>query len=243
METEIFPILILNAFPAAGKSEVIAYLSSIGEGFRARHFHVGPIRVLDDFPMLWTWFEEDDLLERVFDRPRLHTTAEGYFVHQDLWHLLIRRLSLDYQKLQRDHPDPFTAIIEFSRGEAQGGYRAAYGHLSAEILEKAAALYVRVSFKEAARKNRERHNPERPDSILEHSLSDDKMRRLYYGDDWEVFSGGEASYLDVRGFSVPQVVFDNQDDLTTDGGEGLGRRLAERLGVLWELWKTRPAGA
>jgi hypothetical protein len=240
MQTDIFPVLILNALPAAGKSEIIAYLGTVEEQARARRFHVGPLRVLDDFPMLWTWFEEDNLLERVFHRPRLHTTPEGYFLHQDLWHLLIRRLALDYEKLRRDNPGPYTAIIEFSRGEGHGGYRRAYPHLGAQILENAAAMYVRVSFAESLRKNRERHNPTRPDSILEHSLSDDKMRRLYGADDWPEFSGGEASYLRVNSFEVPQVVFDNQDDLTTAGGEPLGRRLEERLGALWGLWKNRP---
>ncbi len=240
MQVDIFPILILNALPAAGKSEIIAYLDSVGDQARARRFHIGPLRVLDDFPMLWTWFEEDDLLERVFHRPRLHTTPEGYFLHQDLWHLLVRRLALDYEKLQRDDPGAFTAVIEFARGEVHGGYRGAYPHLGAQILEKAAAMYVRVSFEESLRKNRDRRNPARPDSILEHSLSDDKMRRLYRADDWVEFSGGEASYLEVNGFGVPQVVFDNQDDLTTAGGEPLGRRLEERLGALWDLWKKRP---
>jgi hypothetical protein len=240
MERSIFPILILNALPAAGKSEIIAYLRSIPEDIRARRFYVGPMHILDDFPMLWTWFEEDDLLEHAFHRPRLHTTREGYFVHQDLWHLLIRRLSLEYEKLRRDETKPFTALIEFSRGEAQGGYRTAYRHLGAEVLMEGAALYVRVSFEEALRKNRERRNPERRDSILEHSLSDDKMVRLYRADDWERFSGGEVSYLDVEGTRVPQVVFDNHDDLTTAGGERLGRRLERRLGLLWHLWKNRP---
>jgi hypothetical protein len=239
MGAGVFPVLILNALPAAGKSEIIAYLKSTPLDERADRFHIGPLKVLDDFPMLWTWFEEDDLLERVFDRSRLHTTPEGYFVHADLWHLLVRRLSLEYEKLQRDLGGEFTTVIEFSRGKSHGGYAAAYQHLSSEILTAAAALYVRVSFSEALRKNRARRNPNRPDSILEHSLSDQKMRRLYHGDDWDALSGGPESYLSVHGIKVPQVVLENHDDVTTSGGEQLGARLEARFNVLWDLWQNR----
>jgi hypothetical protein len=239
MTKDVFPVLILNALPAGGKSEISAYLQSTPLEVRARRFHVGPLHVLDDFPMLWTWFEEDELLERVFDRPRLHTMPDGYFIHQDLWHLLIRRLSLEYGKLKRDRHGEFTVLIEFSRGKSQGGYQSAYQHLSTEILNVAAVLYVRVSFQEALRKNRRRRNPNRPDSILEHSLSDEKMRNLYGEDDWDAFSGGPESYLSVRDRKVPQVVLDNQDDVTTAQGEQLGIRLEARLNALWDLWQNR----
>jgi len=140
--TDIFPILIINGRPAAGKSEVIHFLQQLPADVRAEQFHIGQLTELDDFPMLWTWFEEDHLLEHTFGRPRLHTDSEGYFIHNDLWHLLIERLSLDYRKLQRDTPDlhqTHTVLIEFSRGTEHGGYRQAYPHLSDEILRNPAA--------------------------------------------------------------------------------------------------------
>ncbi|EKD88322.1 MAG: hypothetical protein ACD_34C00612G0004, partial [uncultured bacterium] len=37
---------------------------------------------------------------------------------------------------------------------------------------------------------------------------------------------------------VPYVVFDNHDDLTSQPGEALGRRLEEKLFALWEASKT-----
>ncbi len=58
----ISPVLILNARPAAGKSEIIAFLHSLDETERRDRFHLGRIVEIDDFPMLWTWFEEDTLL-------------------------------------------------------------------------------------------------------------------------------------------------------------------------------------
>ncbi len=75
-----FDILILIARPAAGKSEIIHYLKQVPDDERVRRFHIGPFVEIDDFPMLWTWFEEDDILERL-GYPRLHTDADDR-VHQ-----------------------------------------------------------------------------------------------------------------------------------------------------------------
>jgi len=235
-----FPILIFNARPAAGKSEIIHALKQLPDDERLERFHIGPLHVLDDFQMLWTWFEEDKLLEDVFQLPRLHTTSDGYFRRPEYWHLLVRRLSLEYDKWRRDQDEAQTAIIEFSRGAAHGGYSAAYPHLGQKVLAQAASLYVQVSFVESLRKNRARYNPDRPDSILEHGLSDEKMRQLYQDDDWQAFSAADPGYLHCAGQRVPYVTFDNEDDLTTRAGEPLLERLEGAFGRLWELQRSRP---
>jgi hypothetical protein len=237
--TNIFPILIMNARPGAGKSEIIHFLAQVPLDERNERFHIGPMHVLDDFPLLWTWFEEDDLLEHVFRRPRLHTDPEGYFLHDDLWHLLIRRLGLDYEKWKRDNSNDCTVLIEFSRGAKAGGYRTAYEHLTDGILSQAACMYVKVSYEESLRKNRKRFNAERPDSILEHALPDGKMERLYREDDWAEFSEANPEYLTIRDIKIPYVVFENQDDITTKGGQALEERLEVVLGRLWQLWQQR----
>jgi len=241
MSEPFFPVLILNARPAAGKSEIIHALKTTPVEERIARFHIGPLHILDDFPMIWAWFEEDHLLETVFHQPRLHTTADEYFLTTDLWHLLIQRLSLEYEKWQRDTPEDHTVVLEFSRGGEHGGYEAAYKHLSREILSLAACLYVDVTYEESLRKNRARFNPERPDSILQHGLPDEKLERLYREDDWSSFSGGDAQYLSVQDILVPYVNFENDDDVTSNGGEALNRRLEERLSTLWPLWQHRPA--
>lgn len=237
--SDFFPILILNARPAAGKSEIVHALQAIPVAERMRRFHVGALHVLDDFPLLWSWFEEDRLLEREFGRPRLHTTPDEYFLHEDFWHLLIRRLGLAYEKFVRDQGEPHTVLLEFSRGSQHGGYRAAYRHLSPEVLRQAACLYVRVSFAESLRKNRRRFNPERPDSILEHGLSDEKLERLYREDDWDDWTAGDPCYLPLAGTRVPYVVFENEDDVTTCGGEPLLNRLETTLDRLWAIHAVR----
>ncbi len=80
-------------------------------------------------------------------KPRLHTDSEGYFLHQYQWDLLVERICLDYQKLLRDKPDfhhTHTALVEFSRGSEHGGYRSAFQHISHEVAERMAVLYLDV---------------------------------------------------------------------------------------------------
>lgn len=236
-----FDIILLIARPGAGKSEIIDYLKKAPIEERTERFHVGMFDELDDFPMLWTWFEEDELLARM-GHPRLHTSDEGVFLHQYLWDLLIERIGLEYQKKLRNSPiytEVFTTIVEFSRGSEHGGYRSAFSHLSPQMLEKTAILYIDVTWEESLRKNRKRFNPEKPDSILEHSLADWKLERLYKEVDWEEISSGDPQYLTIQGIQVPYVVFDNTDDVTTQRGAALGERLEQSLKKLWTLYKNR----
>lgn len=235
--TSIFPTLILNARPAAGKSEISRYLTNVQLKERIERFHVGSMSSLDDFPMLWAWFEEDDLLQNVFSFPRLHSTPDQYFKKVEYWHLLIRRLNLEYEKCVRDATGEQTCVIEFSRGVQHGGYEAAYAHLSDQILEDAAVLYVNVSFAESLRKNRVRSNLDRPYSLLQHSLEDDKMMHLYREDDWESFTSANSEFISVRDHRIPYFIFENEDDVTTRGGDKLGERLNEGLDRLWSLYQ------
>ena len=240
-EKNIFDIILLIARPAAGKSEVIDYLKKTPLDERIQRFHVGKFEEIDDFPMLWTWFEEDQLLEEM-GYPRLHTDHEGNFLNQYLWDLLIERIGLEYQKKLRDisnYDESFTTIIEFSRGKEHGGYQSAFSHLSPQILPQMAVLYIDVTWEESLRKNRKRFNPEKPDSILEHSLPDAKLERLYKEVDWDEVSRKDPQYLTIQNVRVPYVVFDNADDVTTQRGTALGERLEQTLKKLWIVYKGK----
>jgi hypothetical protein len=240
-EKNSFDILLLIARPAAGKSEIIAYLKNTPITDRLQRFHIGKFEEIDDFPMLWTWFEEDALLERM-GQPRLHTDAEGYFLVNHLWDLLIERIGLEYQKKIRDVPGfaaEYTAIVEFSRGSEHGGYASAFTHLPKAMVERMAVLYIDVSWEESLRKNRKRFNPDKPDSILEHGLPDAKLEKLYREVDWAQVSAGDPDYLAIQGCRVPYVVFDNADDVTSARGEALGQRLESTLQELWNKSRSR----
>jgi len=233
---ETFDSILLIARPAAGKSEIINYLKKTPLKDRKDQFHIGLFDEIDDFPMLWTWFEEDALLEKM-GHLRLHTTSDGYFKYQYLWDLLIERISLEYQKKMRDF-DGDTIILEFSRGTEHGGYRSAFDHLSKEILQNLAILYIDVPWEESLRKNRRRINPDRPDSILEHGLPDTKLERLYRETDWHDLIRDNPKSLNIQGVDVPYAVFNNADDVTTAQGSALGARLSTVLDELWEDYST-----
>lgn len=230
-----FDIIILLGRPASGKSEVIDYLKKAPLEKRLSECRVGEFEEIDDFPMLWTWFEEDAILEKVMGKPRVQSDSEGYFLHDYQWDLLIERISMEYKKKLRDEDfKNKTTVLEFSRGTEHGGYTSAFQHLSDDILAKACVLYVDVPFEESLRKNRRRFNPERPDSILEHGLPDEKLTKMYKEVDWEEFSSKDPEYLKVRGFDVPYVVLHNMPEVTNDFAK-LGPALKEHLGQLWSL--------
>lgn len=241
MTKNTFNVIILIGRPASGKSEITDYLNHLPDDIRRKRFQIAKLEVHDDFPMLWTWFEEDDILSAKFGLPRLHSTEQRYFKFRELWHLLIERLSLDYGKLLRDDPsyhEHSTCMIEFSRGSQHGGYGEAFQYLSDEVLEHAVIMYLRVPYEESLRKNRLRYNPNKPDSILEHSLSDEKMERLYRDDDFATVAPGDSGLIKIREYDVPFVVFPNEDNVTTDKPDQLAARLESVLGELWELYQS-----
>jgi len=242
MNQNHFPILILLGRPASGKSEIIDFLTRTPLQERLWRFHIAELDILDDFPMLWTWFEEDHILSEDFGAARLHTDPAGYFKYPYLWHLLIRRLGLEYQKRLRDEPNYHartTTLVEFSRGSEHGGYNQAFQHLPLDLLQQSAVLYVNVSFEESLRKNRQRFNPDKPDSVLEHGLPDEKLERLYRYVDWEQFSAPDPCHLQMDDIQIPYTVFENEDDVTTGRSDLLEARLASTLDQLWKLYVNR----
>ena len=246
MGENTFDIIILNGRPASGKSEIIDYLKKVPVGERIRRFHIGEFEEFDDFPILWERFEDDDIYERhgkarlISDTTYVYEgkTWDGYvFKDQFFWNFLIEKLNLAYSKRLRDAPAyhrTMTAIFEFARGTQHGGFAEAYSYLSNDVLSRAATIYIKVSWAESLRKNRRRRNPDKPDSILEHSLEDKKMEFLYKDSEWEVFSAKDPNYLFVRDRRVPYAVFDNEPE-KTDKPDVLGRHLEEVCGKLWTL--------
>lgn len=236
-----FPLLIMIGRPASGKSEIIDFLMHIDIEQRLRRYRIAKLDVLDDFPMLWTWFEEDDILENEFNKPRLYTDTQGYFKEVYLWDLLIRRLGLEYHKSLVDNPGygaAETTLIEFSRGAEHGGYRQALSNFSEEILINSCILYVNVSYQESQRKNRLRFNSQRPHSILEHSLPDEKLEKLYSEDDWHEISRSNSNFLALNSCRIPYAVFENEDDVTSGNMDALGERLELTLNQLWDVYQS-----
>jgi hypothetical protein len=246
MGKENFDIIILNGRPAAGKSEIIDYLKHISITERLKRFHIGEFEELDDFPILWDRYQDDNIFEslgqgRFFTDTTYEYQGKRYsgftFKEAFFWNFLIEKLNQQYRVKLRDNKklhEKKTIIIEFSRGAEHGGFREAYNHLSDDILQRAVAIYIQVSFEESLRKNRRRFNPNKPDSILEHALEDKKLEMLYKASDWEVLTSRDPEFLLVRGHKIPYTIFENEPE-KTDKPDILGAHLEEVCRKLWRI--------
>ncbi len=232
-----FDVLLLLGRPASGKSEFIDFMRRADPALRAHQFHVGRLAIADDFPILWQTFEQDDAWERL-GRPRLHSRrADGNYVVSDdgLWPFLIERLN-DAIRSRRD-PAGTTLVVEFSRG-GPSAYRDALARLAPELLDRAAALYLAVSFDESWRRNLARYDEKRRSGILSHSVPREEMERTYGADDWsDLTDGALRGFLGVGGRNVPFATLANEPE-STDSAV-LGPRYREALDALFAL--QRPA--
>jgi hypothetical protein len=209
--------IVLIGRPAAGKSEIFDFLSHASDK-QLESMDLGPIRHIDDFPYLWEKFEEDRILAE-HGRDRLWTDERGYFTDDFFWVFMIEKINLTYRKELAKDPDGFasrTKIIEFARGGAEG-YATALGALCDEVLERARILYVKVPYEVSAARNRRRARPGMEDSILHHSLPDEKMEFYYKVDDWANVTGDvDQGAVEIRGRKIPFVNFINEPELTDD---------------------------
>ncbi len=232
-----FPILILIGRPAAGKSEVIDFLKRTPDADRRSAFRIDPFTEIDDFPYIWDWFEEDDILER-HGKERLHTRSDYYFKDEFAWNVCIEKINLAYAKYNRDQAEgreTSTAILEFARG-GENGFGEAFSYLDPEILSQAAILYIRVSYEESVRRNQARARHGLEDSVLHHSLPDDKMEHYYKTNDWDQLSSGPVGKISIKGHDVPYAELSNEPEVTHDP-QILGTHLGQTCRALWDMWK------
>jgi hypothetical protein len=242
MGSDTFDVLALIGRPAWGKSRIIDTLMNTPPDARRRRFRIAGLEVMDDFPIVWSWLEDDRILSEKLGQPRVHTDDDGCLKHRHQWLLLNERLSLEYEKRLRDDPtchDHTTLIVEFSRGRECNGYAEALPHLADDTLQRGAVLYVQVSFEESLRRNRGRFRPERPDDRLGHPVPEEALARQYRDDDWPKCCAGDPDYLNVRGIRVPYAVLDNEENVSAGQNEELAGRLETVFRRLWELQCSR----
>ena len=212
-----FPILIITGRPAAGKSELIDFRKKCDPAERTRRFNIGEFEELDDFLYVWETFETDDILSR-HGKPRVWTDEKYWFKEHFIWNLYIERISLEYRKKAARDPkyhDTMTTLIEFARG-GENGIEEALSYMHEDILKRAKLIYIRVSYEESVRKNHRRARKGQEDSILYHSLPDEKMDYYYKTNDWDKLEARDPKYITVKGFKVPYAVFENMPEKTQD---------------------------
>ncbi len=239
---DAFDVLLLLGRPASGKSEFIDFMQSLAAAERVERFRIAPFHVVDDFPILWDRFIDDDLWERL-GRPRLHSKrCDGNYAVSDdgLWGFLIEKIN------QRVEPtlaspgvlDRRTLIVEFSRGGSRG-YADALARLSPTLLERAAVLYVAVSFEESWRRNVARYDEKQRGGILTHSVPREEMERTYGTDDWGAIAGEAHGAVEVNGVRLPYATMPNEPESTDP--TVLGERYASALDPLYAAWREARA--
>lgn len=232
----VFPYLFLLGRPASGKSELIQFLTSLPLSERACAYHVGALRVLDDFPLLWEKFVEDDLWEEM-GRGRLHSKRcnENYVVVDDhLWDFLTLCLN---HKLSRAPAQPGeTVLVELSRGGSHA-YRRTLAILDSQVLRKGAILYLSISYEESLRRNQARYDRDHRDGVLTHSVPEEEMASTYRFDDWSELGLAEAGYIEIRDVRVPYVTVHNEPEPKSFAD--FSYRFEPALNELFDLWKNR----
>jgi hypothetical protein len=230
-----FPILIITGRPAAGKSEVIDFLKKCDPIVRLERFHIANFEELDDFLYVWETFELDDLMTR-FGKPRVWSDEKYWFKDQYIWDLYMDRLALDYKKkILKDsmYHEKMTTLVEFARG-GDDAIHHALTFLSDEMLSKASLVYIKVPYEESVRKNRKRARPGQEDSILYHSLPDEKMEFYYKTNDWERLEAHDPNFIEVKGHKIPYCVFENMPEKTHDPNL-IGEELERATAKIWSL--------
>lgn len=128
----------------------------------------------------------------------------------------------------RSRPPSSTVVIEFARGGPKGsnlpldppyGYAHSLSLLSAEMLRRAAVLYLWVTPEESRRRNQERARPGENGSILHHCVPETVMKAYYGIDDmgWLIDQSEQPGTITVRThesiFYLPIARFDNRRNL------------------------------
>src|SRR3989344_4818733 len=155
--TDHFRNILILAFPASGKSEILTFLRGLTDEQRAG-LHIGKLVELDDFPCVDFMFKIDDARERQ-GRQRFLTvhqdTEEGGFVDGSTWDTLDAHLATIYDRTLLASPrihENSTIMLECARGGPENarfplehGYERTLANLPIELLGKAVVLYINVT--------------------------------------------------------------------------------------------------
>jgi len=240
---EALDILLLLGRPASGKSEFIDFMKQLSSDHRSREFFISPFEIIDDFPILWELFMQDNVWELVGCERRFSKQSRGNYAVADdsVWPFLIEQIN--QRVLANSHfataSGQRTLIIEFSRG-GTSGYQDALQRLSPDILRRAAVLYVSVSFEESWRRNIARYDANKRDGILTHSVPREEMERTYGIDDWRALTGEPSGIMRIADIDVPYVTMNNEPESKVP--EVLAERYRAALGPLYALWNRKLAG-
>ena len=142
MENNVFKVVLLQALPASGKSEVRNFMANIEPERLKKEFHIGENLQLDDFPYVHMMRCIDNELEAM-GQARLFYPGEEPFIDGRDWGTLCCLLNEDYHDLLNRNvqkPDSCAQLL-FDRYDRAGqivGIAPRLGKLPEEIRKKLA---------------------------------------------------------------------------------------------------------
>ena len=98
MKNNVFKVVLLQALPASGKSEVRNYMSHVDPQRLQDEFHIGENLQLDDFPYVHMMRRIDDTLQGL-GQARIFYPGEAPFIDGRDWGTLCNLLNEDYHDL------------------------------------------------------------------------------------------------------------------------------------------------
>lgn len=116
MKNNVFKVVLLQALPASGKSEVRNFMTHVEPERLQNEFHIGENLQLDDFPYVHMMRRIDEELAKL-DKPRVFYPGEAPFLDGRDWGTLCNLLNEDYHDLMnRNIAKPDSAAKLLSTG-------------------------------------------------------------------------------------------------------------------------------
>ena len=143
MSNSVFPVVLLMALPASGKSEVRNFMAHMDPAVLRDEFHIGETLQLDDFPYVHMMRRIDNELQAMGE-PRIFYPGEDPFYDGRDWGTLCHLLNEDYHDLMNRSivkPDSAARLLfdRIDRAGLAAGIPIRLGVLRAEILDQLAA--------------------------------------------------------------------------------------------------------
>ncbi len=142
MNNDVFKILLLQALPASGKSEVRNFMANMDPEVLKSEFHVGENLQLDDFPYVFLMRRIDEILEEMGE-PRIYYPGEDPFNDGRDWGTLSHLLNEDYHDLINRNIVNCDSVAEYyfdrlDRASQMEGLAPRIALLKADIRKKVA---------------------------------------------------------------------------------------------------------
>lgn len=245
MSKKAFDNIMLTGRGGSGKTEFIEFMRQVPEAERKTLYHIGAFEEMDDFPWLYSMFQDEDLWE-MLGRPRkLAKKRESVYVTLDyeIYNFLTLKFNLEIKKKLSGQPnfyDEKTLFIEYARGR-DNAYKTAFGLFDEDILRRTAIFFLDNTFEESMRRNMIRStDSDSKQSVLKHKVPVEVMEYLYKTNDWhDLTENRPHGYINLKNFSVPFVTVWNIPE--SHDFSVLEKRYAPALKKLWELYSNRLA--